>query len=281
MHLCEWCLTLGETGEDCDEECDEDHSTEREGHVTMMAGRPNGFQPRLPSLRLRVCAEEWRLPGGPQRWRSSGMVLWTSACDYLTAYCGTFALYSLPGWQPLCVANKSCSCVLNLRSTLSNRSFPNVAFETVPMFVWLTMALSRPFNEDHLAPYFHSFHASLLQAIGGVMSLTVCPQVMSQAPQHFRSSYLWGLLCPPVYLLGHFPSLRYVQGSTQKTYNYKQAETGFEAHSGAGIAQWLECWTCDWKVAGSNPCWSSGRIFFSMVDFLCRLLFRFPFHSST
>ena len=33
----------------------------------------------------------------------------------------------------------------------SLRSFCNVAFETVPMFVWLTMALSRPLKEDHLA----------------------------------------------------------------------------------------------------------------------------------
>ena len=33
-----------------------------------------------------------------------------------------------------------------------------------------------------------SFHASLLQAINGVMSLALCPQVVSQAPQHFRSS---------------------------------------------------------------------------------------------
>ena len=33
-----------------------------------------------------------------------------------------------------------------------------------------------------------SFHASLLQAIGGVMSLALCPQVVSQAPHHFRSS---------------------------------------------------------------------------------------------
>ena len=37
-----------------------------------------------------------------------------------------------------------------MRSTPSLRSFPNVAFETVPMFVWLTMALSRPFKEVHL-----------------------------------------------------------------------------------------------------------------------------------
>ena len=34
----------------------------------------------------------------------------------------------------------------------------------------------------------------------------------------------------------------------------------------------------DWKVAGLNPCRSGGRIFFSRVDFLCRLLFRYPFH---
>ena len=50
--------------------------------------------------------------------------------------------------------------------------------------------------------------------------------------------------------------------------------------SGVGIAQWLERWTRDWKVAGSNPCWSGGRIFFSRVDLLCWLLFRYPFHPS-
>ena len=33
-----------------------------------------------------------------------------------------------------------------------------------------------------------SFYASLLQAIDGVMSLALCPQVVSQAPQHFKSS---------------------------------------------------------------------------------------------
>ena len=38
-----------------------------------------------------------------------------------------------------------------MRSIPSLRSFPNVAFETAPVFVWLTMALSRPFKEDRLA----------------------------------------------------------------------------------------------------------------------------------
>ena len=51
-----------------------------------------------------------------------------------------------------------------------------------------------------------------------------------------------------------------------------------QCRKGAGIAQWLEHRTRDWKVAGSNPCWNGGRIFFSRVDFLCWLLFRYPFH---
>ena len=47
---------------------------------------------------------------------------------------------------------------------------------------------------------------------------------------------------------------------------------------GAGIAQWLERRTHDWKVAGLNPCRNSRRIFFSRVNFLCWLLFWYPFH---
>ena len=58
---------------------------------------------------------------------------------------------------------------------------------------------------------------------------------------------------------------------------YKHTSTSTET-SGAGIAQWLERRTRDWKVTGSNPCWNGGRIFFSRVDFLCWLLFRYPFH---
>ena len=46
----------------------------------------------------------------------------------------------------------------------------------------------------------------------------------------------------------------------------------------AGIAQWLECRNRVWKGGGSNPCRSSRRIFFSRVDFLCWLLFWYPFH---
>ena len=49
-------------------------------------------------------------------------------------------------------------------------------------------------------------------------------------------------------------------------------------HMGVGIAQWLQHWTCDWKDAGLNPCWSGGKVFFSRVNFMCWLLFRYPFH---
>ena len=42
---------------------------------------------------------------------------------------------------------------------------------------------------------------------------------------------------------------------------------------GAGIACWLEHWILDRKVVSSNPGRSGWRIFFSRVNFVCRLLF--------
>ena len=47
---------------------------------------------------------------------------------------------------------------------------------------------------------------------------------------------------------------------------------------GAGMAQWLERRTGDQKVPGSSPRRSGGGIFFPRVNFLCWLLFRYPFH---
>ena len=41
----------------------------------------------------------------------------------------------------------------------------------------------------------------------------------------------------------------------------------------AGMACWLERQTCDRKVESSNPSRSGRRIFFSRVNFVCRLLF--------
>ena len=47
---------------------------------------------------------------------------------------------------------------------------------------------------------------------------------------------------------------------------------------GGGGVQWLERWTRDWKVVGSSPSRSGGTISFSLVNFLCWLLFRYLFH---
>ena len=65
-----------------------------------------------------------------------------------------------------------------MRFTTSLERVPNVASETVPVFVRLTMALSRPFKADHPAFPLTSY-ASLLQAIDGVMSLALRQQVYS------------------------------------------------------------------------------------------------------
>ena len=50
---------------------------------------------------------------------------------------------------------------------------------------------------------------------------------------------------------------------------------GWAVVKGAGIAQWLERRTRDWKVGSSSPC---RRIYFSRVSLLCWLLFRYPFY---
>ena len=69
-----------------------------------------------------------------------------------------------------------------MRSTPSlSEVFPKLPLKWVPMFVRLTMALSRPFKEDRQA-------LPLSTALSTPLSLALCPQVVSQASQHFRSS---------------------------------------------------------------------------------------------
>ena len=103
----------------------------------------------------------------------------------------------------------------HVRPTPSLRRFPSASFETVPVFVWLTMALSLPFREDRLALP-HSTPLSSRRSIVWCPWLCARSNVSSSSTlQIFReASRLWGLLCPPVYLLGPFPSLRHVQGNT-------------------------------------------------------------------
>ena len=74
------------------------------------------------------------------------------------------------------------------------------------------MALSRPFKEDRLALPLSRLSPSgdrRCDVLDFVPSGTVTSSLTIQI---FReASLLRGLLCPPVYLLGHFPSLRHVQ----------------------------------------------------------------------
>ena len=97
-----------------------------------------------------------------------------------------------------------------------------VPFETIPMFVLLTMALSYPFKKDRLALPLSTPLSSRKSMVWCLWLVPAGSVSSSSTPQTFRgASHLWGLLCPPVwllcppvYLLGRFPSLRHAQGST-------------------------------------------------------------------
>ena len=73
-------------------------------------------------------------------------------------------------------------------------------------------------------------------------------------------------------------SLAWFRDYETSIFTKQDRKSGERLPCGAGIAQWLERRTRDRKVAGSNPCWIGGSIFFSRVNFLCWLLFRYPFH---
>ena len=51
------------------------------------------------------------------------------------------------------------------------QKFPQRCFETVSVFIWLTTAVSHPFKGDSRVP---PLSISLLQAVGGMMSLALC-----------------------------------------------------------------------------------------------------------
>ena len=60
-----------------------------------------------------------------------------------------------------------------------------------------------------------SLYTSLLQVINGLMTFTLCPQVVSQKVSDLLRSkaFVMVTLCITVYLLGHFPQVQNVQGS--------------------------------------------------------------------
>ena len=66
-------------------------------------------------------------------------------------------------------------------------------------------------------------------------------------------------------------------GPDRRSYQFLDAESTkmlFTVNTTqARIGWWLEHWTCDQKVASSDPGRSGGRIFFSRANFVCWLLF--------
>ena len=117
----------------------------------------------------------------------------------------------------------------------------------VPMFVWLTMAFSTFQGRSSRAS---SFYASLLQTINDVMSLTLCPWVVSQALQHFRSSGrtppVMFFCSPVIHLVGHLPWLWHIQESMSTDvleggcWTSTHASLGFPFHFSLFVASSLK-----------------------------------------
>ena len=92
---------------------------------------------------------------------------------------------------------------------------------------------------------------------------------------------LWCCRCERDRWLVPLHSLKYAvhahensfHGHTSCDYTYSQGDSSLEK------TQWLERETHDWTVAGLSPGRSGGRTFFSRVNFLCWLLFRYLFHT--
>ena len=80
-------------------------------------------------------------------------------------------------------------------------------------------------------------------------------------------------------LLIHWSTSIYPEISFTVLYTpWKIGEKHARCMYGGGDSSAVRGRTRDRKVAGSNPCRSGGRIFFSRVNFLCWLLFRYLFH---
>ena len=104
-----------------------------------------------------------------------------------------------------------------------SQKFPQQTFETVSNVRLIDDGPLSSFQGRSSSA--SSFHVPLLQPIDGVMFLALCQQVVSQASQHFRSSEnLYGLLCLPIYLLGH--SLH--SGMSRAAYPQKVSKVGVD-----------------------------------------------------
>ena len=72
-------------------------------------------------------------------------------------------------------------------STLLLRSFPSIALETVSMFMMVLSNLFKKYCQQERLSRAYSSYTFLPRVVSNVMSLALCPLVVSQAPQHFRS----------------------------------------------------------------------------------------------
>ena len=102
------------------------------------------------------------------------------------------------------------------------------------------------------------FHATLLQAIAGVVSLALCLHIVPQAPSFWDASHLWWLLCPLVCLTGHFPWQWPVLGGTSTSF------------SKDGVKHWR------WNPTRSYIVSCSGRSLQAQPGSFVYCLFSFP-----
>ena len=150
---------------------------------------------------------------------------------------------------------------------------PNAFFWTVTVTTTDTGQVN--FSIPLLSKIVAFFVVTALPRISITKLITSCVLKHCTVTLVWRSGTRWNLvICS---------SLLELQDTTKTTWKRCHLHASFCVTSYitdhvTGLAQWLECRTRDWKVTGSNPCRSGWRIFFSRVNFLCWLLFRYPFH---
>ena len=158
--------------------------------------------------------------------------------------------------------------------------FVRVAFETVPVLVWLAIVLSRPFKEGRraLPPCTPLSSLEVMDRAMYVHGFVPASSVWSSSTLNVIQASCDGcmLFSPaPVYLLGHFRSLQLVQGS--KSRGLCQGEgLGWSFHfwgvffvvvcfgmegGGGGDHNWLDLWICEdhGVLCGLTVPFSDGR----------------------
>ena len=144
-------------------------------------------------------------------------------------------------------------------STLLFGSLPSIALETVSMFMMILSHLFKKYCQQERLSRANSLYTFLPRVVNNVMSLVLCPLVVSQAPQHFRSSEV-PASCNGSFarqsVSGYFPWLCHVQDSLyihrslcRWTSNTdKTASLGFSFHFWLFVANSLNLWGAIWVV---------------------------------